>query len=290
MMSARLFCFGLGFSARHVIARLPGWTVAGSVTRPEGLAALAADAIDAVAFSDDHPLPPDALTEATHLLLSIPPGTGGDPVLRRCERELEEAAPGVKWIGYLSTTGVYGDHAGAWVDETTPPSPSSERSHRRAAAEQDWLDFGRQHQIPTQIFRLAGIYGPGRSVLDDVRAGRAQAIDRPGHLFSRIHVEDIATAVVAGMSRPEAGPIFNVCDDEPAASADVVRFACGLLGVAPPVAIPFEQARLSPMAQSFWADNKRVRNDLMKQALGVSLRFPTYREGLRAILESEGQV
>lgn len=289
-MSARLFCFGLGFSARHVIARLPGWAVAGSITRPEGLAALAANSIDGVLFADDHALPPDALTGVTHLLLSIPPGTGGDPVLHYCERDLEEAAPGLRWIGYLSTTGVYGDHAGAWVDETTPTAPSSERSRRRAQAEQDWLDFGRRHAIPTQIFRLAGIYGPGRSVLEDIRAGRAQIIERPGHLFSRIHVEDIATVVVAAMSRPNAGPIFNVCDDEPAASADVMRFACGLLGVTPPAAVPFDQAILSPMAQSFWADHKRVRNELMKQALGVSLRFPTYREGLRAILEAESEV
>lgn len=289
-MSARLFCFGLGFTARHVIARLPGWAVAGTITRPEGLAGLAALDIDGVLFADDRPLPPDALTEVTHLLLSIPPDAGGDPVLQRCARDLEEAAPGLRWIGYLSTTGVYGDHAGGWVDETTPVAPSSERSRRRAQAEQDWLDFGRRHAVPTQIFRLAGIYGPGRSVLEDVRAGRAQIIERPGHLFSRIHVEDIATVVVAGMSRPEAGPIFNVCDDEPAASADVVRFACGLLGVPPPTAVPFEQASLSPMAQSFWADHKRVRNDRMKQQLGVSLRFPTYREGLRAILEAESQV
>jgi nucleoside-diphosphate-sugar epimerase len=193
------------------------------------------------------------------------------------------AASNLRWIGYLSTTGVYGDHGGALVDETTPAAPTSERAERRVAAERDWLAFGQERGIKVQIFRLAGIYGPGRNVLDDIRAGTAKRIVRPGQMFSRIHVEDIAAALRAALDSQSDSAIFNVCDDEPAPPAEVVTYGCELLGVAPPQEIAFEQAALSPMAMTFWADNKRVDNRLMNRELGISLLYPTYREGLKAL-------
>ncbi len=218
----------------------------------------------------------------THLLLSIPPEEAGDPALLRYHAALR-AAPSLRWIGYLSTTGVYGDHGGGPVDETTPLAPTSERAHRRARAEQEWLDFGAGQGVAVRIFRLAGIYGPGRSVLDDIRAGTARRIVRPGQLFSRIHVEDIAQVLLAAMTGESTAPVLNVCDDEPAAPAEVVAYGCGLLGVEPPAEIAFEKAEMSPMALTFWRDNKRVDNSRMKRELGIALRYPTYREGLLSL-------
>lgn len=279
---SRLFCFGLGYSADGLAARLraAGWSVAGTTRSAAKRDALAARGIEAFAFDGRAPLPDRALAGATHVLVSVPPEASGDVVLRQHAADFRHA----KWIGYLSTTGVYGDHGGAWVDERTPPSPQSPRSHWRAAAEAAWLATG----LPVEVFRLAGIYGPGRSQFDDLRAGRARRIVKAGHLFSRIHVDDIAGVLEASMLRPHAGAVYNVCDDEPAASAEVVEFAASLLGVAPPPPIALEQAELSPMAASFWADNKRVRNDRMKRDLEFSLLYPTYREGLRAVLEAGG--
>jgi nucleoside-diphosphate-sugar epimerase len=287
-MDRRFFCFGLGYSASHLAGILlgEGCRVAGSVRRPERQAALAPLGVRAARFDEDHDLPDDALAGVTDLLISIPPEAGGDPVLARCAAALAGAAPSLRWIGYLSTTGVYGDHGGGWVDENTALRPSSERARHRVGAEQAWLGFGAAHGVKTQIFRLAGIYGPGRSVLDEIRAGTAKCIVKPGHWFSRIHVGDIAQVVRAAMLGRSSATIFNVCDDEPAASADVLRFACALLAVDPPPEIPFAQAELSPMALSFWADNKRVRNQRLKEELGIRLMFPTYREGLTALTSS----
>lgn len=284
-MRASLFCFGLGYSAEALARRWleRGWEVVGTARDASRLAELEAMDIEAIAFDRSRPLPADALEDATHLLISVPPDAEGDPVLDMAETQIKAALPSLRWIGYLSTTGVYGDHGGGWVDETTPPAPAAERSRRRAAAEAAWLDYGRGHGIATHIFRLAGIYGPGRSVLDDIRAGTAQCIDRPGHWFSRIHVADIAGLLRAAIDYRGAERIFNVCDDEPAASADVVRYGCSLLGVPPPPPIPFERAVLSELALSFWADNKRVRNDRIKTEFGYRLLFPSYREGLRAL-------
>jgi nucleoside-diphosphate-sugar epimerase len=269
-----LFCFGFGYTADHLARALPaGWQVAGTVRHHDGKVnhQIFGEAIDFSAI--------------THLLLSIPPEEAGDPALLRYHAALR-AAPHLRWIGYLSTTGVYGDHGGALVDETTPLSPTSDRARRRVRAERAWLDFAAEKGITAQVFRLAGIYGPGRSVLDDIRAGTARRIVKPGQLFSRIHVEDIAAVLLAAMDGTSAAPIFNVCDDEPAAPSEVVAFGCGLLGVDPPPEIPLEKAELSPMALSFWVDNKRVDNRLMKQELGVTLRYPTYREGLSALAAS----
>lgn len=284
-----LFCFGLGYTAMALGRRmdtLRGWTVAGTCRKPARKAALAALGIEAALFDGSEPMDrPELLTGATHVLLSIPPGEAGDPAFRH-HAETIAAAGSVGWVGYLSTTGVYGDRNGGWVDETSELRPSSPRSERRVAAEADWLAWGRETGIPVQIFRLAGIYGPGRSVANQVKDGTARRIDRPGHLFSRIHVEDAATVLAASIDRPEPGGLYNVCDDEPAAPADVVAYACELLGRTPPPAIPFEEAAkdMSAMALSFWADNRRVRNDRIKDVLGVELAFPDYRIGLQSIL------
>lgn len=267
-----LFCFGFGYTAGHLARALPaGWQVGGTVRHKDGRPGtqLFGDALD--------------LSHITHLLLSIPPEEAGDPVLLRYRHTLE-AAENLRWIGYLSTTGVYGDHGGALVDENTPTAPTSERARRRVAAERDWLAFGRARGVMVQIFRLAGIYGPGRNVLEDLKDGTAKRIVRPGQLFSRIHVEDIAAVLRAALTGDHPSAIFNVCDDEPAPPAEVVTFAADLLGVTPPPEIPFEQAALSPMALTFWADNKRVDNRRMKEELGVGLTYPTYREGLKSLL------
>ena len=250
---SRLFCFGLGYSAGFLARALAaeGWQIAGTSREPETAAALAAQGFDMHVFSRANPLADAAaaLAGTTHLLLSVPPDETGDPVLDLCGAAIAALAT-LRWAGYLSTTGVYGDRGGAWVDETTPPSPAGERGRRRLAAEAGWLDLCRRG-LPMHIFRLAGIYGPGRSALDAVRQGRAQRIDKPGHVFSRIHVADLVAVLRASMARPRAGALYNVCDDEPAAQADVIAHACALLGRAAPPLIPFDAADLSPMARSF---------------------------------------
>jgi nucleoside-diphosphate-sugar epimerase len=226
-----------------------------------------------------------ALARATHLVATAAPDDHGDPVLARYGTAI--AAAPLRWIGYLSTTGVYGNHDGRWVDETTPPAPTSERSHRRVAAEQAWTRAGGGRAV--DLFRLAGIYGPGRSALDDLRNGQARRISRPGHVFGRIHRDDIAGALLAAILQgpPPGVRVFNLADDEPAAAADVVAEAARLLGLPPPPLIPFDQAALdmSPMARSFWADDRRVASAYTQRWLGRRWLYPTYREGLRAILQ-----
>ena len=245
-------------------------------------------------FDRDRPLSDAraALDGVTDVLSSIPPDGMGDPVLDR-NGDVLMAARGLRWIGYLSTTGVYGDTGGALVDETAPLRPTSERSRRRVEAERRWLDLFDRHGRPVHVFRLAGIYGPGRSAVEQVLCGEKRRIDKPGHLFSRIHVDDIAAVLWASIGRPHPGRIYNVCDDEPASPADVVAYACRLLGVEAPPPVPFEQAAsgLSPMALSFWRDDRRVDNARIKRELGVVLRYPDYRQGLAAIartLTAEG--
>jgi nucleoside-diphosphate-sugar epimerase len=284
-MSPRLFCFGLGYSA-EVLARrclAAGWHVAGTAREANHLARLTDLGIETFRFDRQHGLPGGALAGTTHILASVPPDADGDPVLDLARPAILAAKSSLSWIGYLSTTGVYGDYAGAWVDERSALRPSSSRSWRRVNAEAAWLDLHRREALPSHVFRLAGIYGPGRCVLDEVRAGQARRIVKQGQVFSRIHVEDIAAVLQASMTRPAPGGIYNVCDDEAAPPEDVVAFACDLLGAVVPPETPFEQAILSPMAQSFWVDNRRVHNDRIKHDLGVTLQFPTYREGLRAL-------
>ena len=281
-----LFCFGLGYSAMALSRRLDaaGWTIRGTCRKPARKAALGALGISAALFDGDTPMDPaDLLQGATHVLLSIPPGAEGDPAFRQHAQDI--AAVGtVKWVGYFSTTGVYGNRDGDWVDETSDLRPGNERSQRRVDAERDWLSWGDRHGISVQIFRLPGIYGPGRSAVDQVKSGTARRISKPGHVFSRIHVEDIATTVAASIARAQPGGIYNVCDDEPAAPGDVIAYVCELLSREPPPEIPYDEADMSPMAKSFWSDNRRVRNDRMKQDLGVRLDFPDYRIGIRGIL------
>ena len=280
----RLLIFGLGFCGRAAArdACAAGWDVVGTSRspRPSSQAGLRI-----VAFDQAGP----ELARATHLLATAPPREGHDPVLARYEAEIA-AAPDLSWIGYLSTTGVYGDRDGGWVDEATAPAPSSERSCRRLAAELAWRDVARGR--PLDLFRLAGIYGPGRSAFDDLRAGQARRVVQPGHAFGRIHVDDIAAGVMAAIARPPAGArVLNFSDDEPAESALVTGYAAALLGVPVPPAVPFSQAvgGMSEMARSFWAENRRVRSEVTQEALRYRWRYPSYREGLRAVLAAESE-
>jgi nucleoside-diphosphate-sugar epimerase len=283
----RLFCFGLGYSALALIDRLrpAGWKIAGTCREGEARAPLAARAIEVHLFDRGRPLddPAAALAGASHVLSSVPPDRQGDTVLDHHGRDIA-GAQGLRWVGYLSTTGVYGDRGGAWVDESTPPAPTTERGRQRLAAEQGWLELGRRHGAPVHLFRLAGIYGPGRNQLAAARAGTAKRIDKPGQVFSRIHVADLARVLEASMARPDPGAVYNVCDDQAAPPQEVVAHACALLGLAPPPLIPFAEAELSVLARSFYAENKRVRNDRIKRELGVELAYPSYREGLQALL------
>lgn len=284
----RLFCFGLGYSALALARTLMprGWTVAGTSRTEETRQVLAAEGIEAHLFDRGRPLadPGGAFAGATHLLSSVPPDDTGDPVLDRHGPAIAAAAP--EWIGYLSTTGVYGDRAGGWVDEAGDLRPVGTRGRRRVAAEMAWLDLHRTHGSPVHLFRLAGIYGPGRGPFEQVRAGTARRVVKPGQVFSRIHVEDIVQVLLASMARPNPGAAYNVCDDDPAPPQDVIAEAARLLGLDPPPEIPFEAAELSPMARSFYEESKRVSNRRIKEELGVRLRYPTYREGLAALARS----
>ena len=284
-VSGTLLCFGLGYSAQVLARRLAakGWEIRGTTRRPDKASALAARGWPMFAFDRGHPLPSEALAGVTHVLTSIAPDEAGDPGLDLHGADLR-ALPSLCWIGYLGTTAVYGDRQGDWVDEATPIEPTLARADRRARAEAAWL----ASSLPVHIFRLAGIYGPGRNAFVNLKDGTARRIVKAGQLFSRIHVEDIASVLEASIAHPRPGAIYNVCDDEPAPPQDVVAYAAELMGVAPPPEQPYETANLSPMARTFYKDSRRVRNDLIKRELGVRLRYPTYREGLSALLPLDG--
>lgn len=275
-----LLSFGHGYSAQALARRLlpQGWRVIGTSRAPKRRAQ---DGVEMVRYPGDDMRP--HLDAASHMLISAAPDAEGDPVLRELREEIAARAGTFEWVGYLSTTGVYGDHGGGWVDEATPVTPSTRRGRWRAAAEAEWQALG----LPLHIFRLAGIYGPGRGPFAKVRAGTARRIVKPGQVFSRIHVEDIARVLEASIARPNPGAIYNVCDDLPAPPEDVIAYAAELLGVEPPPAEDFETAEMSPMARSFYAESKRVRNDRIKRELGVELAYPDYRSGLRALLAEE---
>jgi nucleoside-diphosphate-sugar epimerase len=283
----RLLCFGLGYSARVLAGRLigEGWAVRGTARNPE-VGAAPGTGCEMCRFDREHRLPPAAFEGVTHVLVSVPPDAAGDPVLAAHAEDIA-ARSGIVWLGYLSTTGVYGDRGGGWVDEESELRPSGERGRRRVAAEAGWLDLWRRRDVPVHVFRLAAIYGPGRSPFEALRAGTAKRIAKPGQVFSRIHVEDLASVLAASIARPKSGAVYNVCDDEPAAPEAVVAYAAGLLGVPPPPLVTIKEAGLSAMARSFYDDNKRVSNARIKTELGVALRYPTYRDGLRAILREE---
>ena len=284
-----LFCFGLGYTAQALgrVLAAAGWRVAGTSRSAAGAAELERDGWTAVAFSRDHTLAPACFAGATHILVSVPPDEAGDPVLQAMGEVIADQRPA--WLGYLSTTGVYGDRGGGWVDESADLLPVGARGRRRVAAESAWRDLMRRRNTPVHLFRLAGIYGPGRSALDQLRAGTAKRIDKPGQLFSRIHVEDIVATLRASIAKPNPGAAYNVGDDEPAPPQEVVAHAAALLGLPAPPLEPFDPARLSPMAASFYAESKRVANRRIKQELGVRLAFPTYREGLAALLAGAGR-
>jgi nucleoside-diphosphate-sugar epimerase len=285
MTVPHLFCFGFGYTARALARRLAAesWTIGGTYRTADKASEVG---IAVEVFDRDHPLSPKALAGITHLLVSVPPDAAGDPVLAVHGEDIAQIK-GLRWLGYLSTTGVYGDRGGGWVDETADLSPSGERGRRRVAAEAGWLELWRRRDVPVHIFRLAAIYGPGRSQFEALHAGTAKRIDKPGQVFSRIHVEDLARVLASSVSRPRPGAVYNVCDDDPAAPEAVVAHAAELLGMPAPPLVPFEAAELSPMARSFYDDNKRVSNRLIKSELGVTLRYPDYRAGLAAILADE---
>nr|WP_294507545.1 SDR family NAD(P)-dependent oxidoreductase [uncultured Rhodopila sp.] len=274
----RLLIFGLGYSGRAIAraAEAAGFAVSGT-TRAGGGGSIAFDAAEA------------AVRAATHVVSTAGPDAGGDPVLARYG-DLIAASPGIRWIGYLSSTVVYGDRGGGWVDEDTPAAPSQGRGQARLDAEEAWCRFGDFRAV--DIFRLGGIYGPGRSAFDDLRAGRARRLVKPGHTFGRIHRDDIARAVVAAMrqDRLPGRRVLNLVDDESSESALVMTEAAKLLGVTPPPFVPFEVAvrDMSPMARTFWAENRKVASQKTKAALGIGWLYPTYREGLRGILAEEG--
>lgn len=285
-----LFCFGLGYTGIALArALLPlGWRVGGTATTPEKVAALRDAGIDAYLFSPDRPLddPRAALMPATHILLSVPPNHDGDDVYDMHAEDIS-LAPKLRWLGYLSTTGVYGNRDGEWIDETARPAPTSKRGDLRLLAERQWQALYEDTGLPLHIFRLSGIYGPGRSALDAIRAGTARRIHKPGHVFNRIHIDDIVGVVLASMQNPQPGAIYNLADDEPAPSCAVIAKASELLGHEPPPLIEHEKADLAPIVRSFYKDNKRIRNDRIKQDLGVVLRHPDYRSGLVACLAEE---
>lgn len=289
-MSGTLLSIGHGYSARALGRRLTarGWRVIGTTRTEETAEAVRAEGAEALLWSHGFPSElEDALGEATHLLTSVPPGEAGDPVLAACESGIAAAAPHLAWAGYLSTVGVYGDRAGGWVDETSDCRPATRRGRARLAAEQGWMRLHRDAGLALHIFRLAGIYGPGRGPFAKVRAGTARRIVKPGQVFSRIHVEDIATVLEASLAAPAPGSIYNVCDDEAAPPEDVLSHAAALLGAPEPPAVPFEEAEMSPMARSFYAESKRVSNRRISDELGVTLAYPTYREGLAALLAAD---
>jgi nucleoside-diphosphate-sugar epimerase len=287
----KLLVFGFGYSARYAAERLrgSGAEIAATVRTAAKAEALTRNGVRATLFSPEvcDPAIAEEIVETEAILVSAPPGEIGDPVLAAFAGPIAAAAK-LRWIGYLSTVGVYGDHAGGWVDETTPVAPTQARSQARAEAERAWLAFGAAHGKAAQVFRLAGIYGPGRNQLAQLAAGTARRIVKPGQVFNRIHVADIAAVIEASLARPRAGAIYNVADDEPAPPQDVVSFAAELCGVPPPPRIAFETAELPPMGRSFYRENKRVRNSLIRNELGVVLQYPSYREGLRA-LRAEGE-
>jgi len=287
MTEPRLFCFGLGYTglraARAALAQ--GWRVAGTCREPAKVERLRDEGIEVRLFNGQDPLgDPTVLAGTTHLLCSVPPDARGDPVLRLHKADIAALSIPPLWIGLLSTTGVYGDCGGAWIDEGRAPNPSTDDNRRRLAAEQAWLALGSELSRSTQVFRLAGIYGPGgRNSVDALITGRARRIVKPGQVFNRIHVDDLVAILLASMRRPFAERVFNICDDEPAPADEVVTYAAGLLGIEPPPAEPFETAELAPFARRFYAENRRIRNDRIRRELDVELRYPSYREGLLAI-------
>jgi hypothetical protein len=289
----KLFCFGYGYTCTFLGESLKNspenWILSGTTRGMTKRTALRNIGIDAHIFDKEKPLadPTQWLHNTTHLLISTPPDADGDFVFNHHADDIISMAPHLKWVGYLSTTGVYGDRDGAWVDETSETRPSSIRGTRRKLAEDQWLSLYRDYNIPVHIFRLAGIYGPGRSAIDSVRVGIARRIMKPGHAFCRIHVDDIVQILLASMTNPHPGQIYNMADDEAAPSHEVIAYAARLLGKDPPPLVRFEDANLAPITLSFYSDNKRVANDKVKEELKFQFKYPNYRLGLEGCLAAE---
>jgi hypothetical protein len=285
----KLFAFGLGYSACCFADRFGSGfaSITGTVRSATKAEELARRGIEAFVLAPDHadPVIEERVTEADILLISVPPGASVDPVLSRYGRAILRA-PRRQVIVYLSSIGVYGDRGGAWVDEATEPSPSSHRSRTRLQAERSWVAIGREPSKKTHVLRLAGIYGPGRNALVNLRRGTARRIVKKDQVFNRIHVEDIGRAIAAAIAHQGRGRTWNVADDAPAPPQDVVTYAAYLMGVEPPPEEDVAVADLSPMARSFYAENKRASNKLLKEILGVALAFPTYRVGLDALWQA----
>ncbi len=274
-----LLCFGFGFSAKALSQRLGAkeWRITGTSRSAEGAEVIQALGFDGIIFDELKSIP----ESVTHIVSSVPPSDQGDPILLRFGGELAKRAKYLDWVGYLSTTGVYGDRGGAMVDEDSDLQPNTDRGQRRVSAEAAWVAIP---NLPLHIFRLAGIYGPGRNALESVKSGKAQRVIKARQIFSRIHVEDIAGVLLASIKNPNPGRIYNLADNEACPPQDVIAYAAELLGVSPPPEIAFEDAKLSAMAKSFYADSKRVSNARIKSELGYELRFPNYRIGLQSLL------
>ncbi len=281
-MTKTLLSFGHGYSARALTRLLPDdWRVIGTTRSQDKAANLMAIGTEPRIWPGADLSP--ALDAATHLLISAGPSAEGDPVLNELHADIAARRDQFEWVGYLSTTGVYGDHQGGWVNETTPLTPSTKRGQMRVEAETAWQSMG----LPLHIFRLAGIYGPGRGPFAKVRNGTARRIIKKGQVFSRIHVDDIAQVIAASINQPNAGAIYNLCDDDPAPPEDVIAHAAELLGLPVPPSIDFEIAEMTPMARSFYAESKKVDNSRIKSELGVNLIYPDYRSGLAGLLAAE---
>jgi len=288
-MTDTLLSLGHGYTAQALAALLrpADWQVIGTTRSAEKAATLTQSGIAALVWPGDDLSA--ALAKASHILISIAPNDAGDPVLAQHSADIAAAAPHLKWLGYLSTTGVYGDHQGGWVDEDTPLTPTTHRGRIRVLAEQQWQEMARNHGLPVHIFRLAGIYGPGRGPFTKVKNGTAKRIIKEGQYFSRIHVDDIARVLAASIDHPNPGAIYNVADNDPAPPEDVLAEAARLLNMPLPPEVAFEDADMTPLARSFYAESKRVRNDRLKTDLGVTLQHPDYRAGLRALLNASRQ-
>jgi len=290
----KLFCYGYGYVAKHLVNTLqtnfPGeWDFTVTTTDMDKLAEIRASGLRAYLFTDKMPFndPLFAMNEVTHVLISTPPKQDGDIVFKAHARDILKI-PSIEWIGYLSSTAVYGNRDGEWVDENDAVAPTSERGSKRAKAETQWLKMRRIAGIPINIFRLSGIYGIGRSAIDTARAGSSKRVFKKGHAFNRIHIDDIIQILIASMDQPQPGDIYNLADDNPAGSDKLIEYACKLLGQTPPPLIEYDDdLDMSPMARSFYKDNKRVSNDKIKKKLGVTLKYPDYKAGLDAIFEQE---
>jgi nucleoside-diphosphate-sugar epimerase len=280
-MTKTMLSFGHGYCAREIAKTLlaDGWRVIGTTRSEDKAADLRATGVEPLVWPGTDLT--KAIAQADHILISAGPDGDGDPVFNAWGPQIAARAKALAWVGYLSTTGVYGNFDGAWVDETTPLNPTTRRGQLRKAAEENWLSMP---DLPVHVFRLAGIYGPDRGPFSKVRNGTARRVIKENQVFSRTHVQDIAQVVLASIARPNPGAAYNVCDNDPAPPQDVIAHAAELLGMPVPPAIAFEDADFTPMARSFYAENKKVRNDRIKDDLGVTLKYPSYREGLAALL------